>query len=258
LLSCHGRHQWTSIAPGPCAPAELDTTQPARKAALRTLCLAATMPTRLQRSPCQRRICATTCSIARPELSSWRASSAGLNGAAERRLSRSSRALRSCKRSVILLGKPFSLNCLCRRSARASTLAVRKTFSRASGNTTVPCRARRRPARVGGGRTSAGPSARRAPADARNPRGHHADVLPADVVADVAASKTDAATDELGLQPAGQFRQCRGAVAGGPGLHRAQRDQPVQGSAVEVVANRGPRPRAAPPCPCPRPSAHRS
>src|SRR6476661_208425 len=33
---------------------------------------------------------------------------------------------------------PFVINCLCRRSARCSALAVRKTFSCASGKTTVP------------------------------------------------------------------------------------------------------------------------
>ena len=45
---------------------------------------------------------------------------------------------RSRKRSRRLAEKPFSINCLCRRSARDSALAVRNTLSTASGKTTVP------------------------------------------------------------------------------------------------------------------------
>ena len=66
------------------------------------------------------------------------ASAAGLSGAAARWLSRSSRSRKSRSKSSILAENPFCINCLCRRAARASTLAVRNTLSVASGKITVP------------------------------------------------------------------------------------------------------------------------
>ena len=53
-------------------------------------------------------------------------------------LSRSSRSRKSRSKSSILAENPFCINCLCRRAARASTLAVKNTFSVASGKMTVP------------------------------------------------------------------------------------------------------------------------
>ena len=52
--------------------------------------------------------------------------------------SRASRSLMSCKRAGSLASIPFSINCLWRRRARSSGLAVRNTLSAASGNTTEP------------------------------------------------------------------------------------------------------------------------
>ena len=59
------------------------------------------------------------------ELSSSKASSAGFKGATARDVSRWSRTLRSAKRLSMLAVFPFEINCLYRRCARCSALAVR-------------------------------------------------------------------------------------------------------------------------------------
>src|SRR5438552_3469149 len=68
-------------------------------------------------------------------VSSSRAPGLCLRGATLRAASRASRSRKSCKRAASVAAIPFSFNCLYRRSARASRLAVRNTLSAASGNT---------------------------------------------------------------------------------------------------------------------------
>ena len=81
---------------------------------------------------------ATTSSIVSSVVSRSTASSAGRSGAAARPASRASRSRISRKRLSIVTEIPFAINCLYLRRARSSALAVRKTLSGASGNTTVP------------------------------------------------------------------------------------------------------------------------
>lgn len=82
--------------------------------------------------------CSTASSAVMCEVSRMCAPSAGFKGAIARFESRASRSLKSLRRSSILAGKPLSINCLYRLSARASTLAVRNTFNTAFGKITVP------------------------------------------------------------------------------------------------------------------------
>src|SRR5712672_546826 len=86
----------------------------------------------------QSTIRAAACSAVIDVVSSGRASGLCLRGAALRVASRASRSRKSCKRAASVAAIPFSFNCLCRRSARASGLAVRNTLSSASGKTTEP------------------------------------------------------------------------------------------------------------------------
>src|SRR3954468_17529967 len=89
-------------------------------------------------SPHHCRTCATDCSTVWPELSSNRASSAGLRGATAGLESRASRASRSARRAPSVAEMPFEINCLCLGSARWAALAVRYTLRAASGKITVP------------------------------------------------------------------------------------------------------------------------
>jgi len=61
-------------------------------------------------------------------------------GAAARLLSRASRSRKSRSKSSMLAEKPFCINCLYRRAARASILAVRNTLSTASEKIVLPTR----------------------------------------------------------------------------------------------------------------------
>ena len=70
----------------------------------------------------------TAAAIVTPVVSRITASAAGANGATARSASRASRSRISRKRLSIVLEIPFSINCLCRRSARSSWLAVRNTL----------------------------------------------------------------------------------------------------------------------------------
>src|SRR6266571_4500935 len=81
---------------------------------------------------------AAACSALIDVVSSGRAPGLCLRGATLRVASRASRSRKSCKRAASVAAIPFSFNCLYRRSARASRLAVRNTLSPASGNTTEP------------------------------------------------------------------------------------------------------------------------
>src|SRR6266705_2741307 len=81
---------------------------------------------------------AAACSALIAVVSSGRAPGLCLRGATLRVASRASRSRKSCKRAASVAAIPFSFNCLYRRSARASRLAVRNTLSSASGNTIEP------------------------------------------------------------------------------------------------------------------------
>ena len=63
------------------------------------------------------------------------------------------------QRSSRLAEIPFSINCLRRLSARATTSATRKTLRDASGNTTVPMSRRRPPGPAARGRPAGAPAA---------------------------------------------------------------------------------------------------
>ena len=80
----------------------------------------------------------TTSEIRKSEVSSKWASAAGWSGDTARAASRASRSRMSCKRRGRLTSDPFCFNCLYRRSARTSGVAVKNTFNKASGNTVVP------------------------------------------------------------------------------------------------------------------------
>src|SRR3979490_3085739 len=81
---------------------------------------------------------AAACSALIDVVSSGRAPGLCLRGATLRVASRASRSRKSCKRAASVAAIPFSFNCLYRRSARASGLAVRNTLRLASGNTIEP------------------------------------------------------------------------------------------------------------------------
>src|SRR6266568_905593 len=81
---------------------------------------------------------AAACSALIAVVSSGRAPGLCLRGATLRVASRASRSRKSCKRAASVAAIPFSFNCLYRRSARASRLAVRNTLRPASGNTIEP------------------------------------------------------------------------------------------------------------------------
>ena len=78
---------------------------------------------------------------------------------AARWVSRASRSRISRKRSSRLAEIPFSINCLRRLSARATTSATRNTLRDASGNTTVPMSRRRPPGPAAHGKPAGAPAA---------------------------------------------------------------------------------------------------
>src|SRR6266699_5785259 len=107
---------------------------PQQKAkSMRYLALCHLFPSRYQST-----IWAAACSALIDVVSSCRAPGLCLRGATLRVASRASRSRKSCKRAASVAAIPFSFNCLYRRSARASRLAVRNTLSAASGNTIEP------------------------------------------------------------------------------------------------------------------------
>ena len=137
---------------------------------------------------------------------------------------------------------PFSINCLWRRPARSSGLAVRNTLSRASGKTTVPM---------------SRPSATR-PGWRRNARcrsSRAARTAPWTATCDAAALTSSPRIRSVTSRPSSRIRPSANATSRSPAaaasaaaaskrdsrFDRLQRHQPVERSAVEQVEAERPR-----------------
>ena len=188
-----------------------------------------------------------------PVVSRITASAAGANGCNGPARHRARRAPGyRAKDFQCVLEIPFSINCLYRRPARSSGLAVRNTLSGASGKTTVPM-SRPSATRPGGRRKArcrSSSAARTAGMD-RDPRCGGADVFPPDAVGDVAAVEQDPAVGEARRRGSRRPSASAGSSSERDArFERLQRDEPIERSAVEQMeAERRATPAAIVPLP---------